>query len=108
MKIKVLGNLVDAQTRCEHYATPLDIIAIKFHCCNTYYPCFSCHEEVANHKTSVWPKNKFNTLAILCGVCQTEMSIYTYLNCENTCPHCNAAFNPKCQNHYHLYFDVEK
>ena len=27
----------------------LDVIAIKFKCCNKYYPCYKCHEEHESH-----------------------------------------------------------
>lgn len=47
--IIVKGRTTDDQTRCIHYHSAVDIIAIKFKCCNTYYPCFYCHEEEAGH-----------------------------------------------------------
>ena len=103
--IEIKGKLVDMQTRCVHYHSDLDIIAIKFKCCDTYYPCFSCHEEVAGHSAQVWGKNEFNVLAILCGACKKELTIRQYMESQATCPHCEAAFNPKCSNHYHLYFE---
>lgn len=31
---KVYGSLIDTETRCRHYFTEEDIIAIKFKCCN--------------------------------------------------------------------------
>ncbi len=33
-QIIVKGKLVDDQTRCVHYRSTLDVIAIKFKCCN--------------------------------------------------------------------------
>ena len=33
---KVYGSLIDTETRCRHYFTEEDIIAIKFKCCNKY------------------------------------------------------------------------
>ena len=54
----IKGKTVDNQTRCVHYHSDLDIIAIKFRCCNNYYPCFSCHEEATNHKVQTWNKNE--------------------------------------------------
>jgi uncharacterized CHY-type Zn-finger protein len=100
------GKLIDAQTRCSHYHSGLDIIAIKFRCCDTYYPCYSCHHEEANHTAEVWQKAEFDTKAILCGVCKTELTINDYLNSDSKCPNCQSAFNPKCSNHYHLYFET--
>jgi uncharacterized CHY-type Zn-finger protein len=101
---KVYGKTVDEQTRCEHYHSPLDVIAIKFKCCDRYYPCYQCHEETAGHKAAVWDKIEWDEKAILCGVCKTELTIMEYMNAANQCPHCNAAFNPGCSKHYHLYF----
>jgi N-acetyltransferase len=100
----VHGNLVDEQTRCIHYNTPKDIIAIKMKCCNAYYACITCHNEIANHQPVVWPLHEFDTKVILCGGCKNELTISTYLNSNYTCPYCAAAFNPKCSNHNHLYF----
>ena len=102
----IKGKLVDDETRCVHYHSPLDIIAIKFRCCDEYYPCFSCHDEEAGHKAEVWKRNEFEIKAILCGVCKTELTIAEYLSCNNQCPVCKSAFNPGCSNHYHLYFEV--
>jgi uncharacterized CHY-type Zn-finger protein len=34
------------------------------------------------------------------------MTIAEYLSGNNHCPHCNAAFNPNCNKHYHLYFET--
>jgi uncharacterized CHY-type Zn-finger protein len=102
----VKGKLTDDQIRCVHYHSTLDIIAIKFKCCNEYYPCYYCHEEEAGHTHQVWTTNEFDTKAILCGVCKNEMSIREYKDGHYHCPNCKAAFNPKCINHDHLYFET--
>ena len=104
-KISVKGKTVDNQTRCEHYHSDLDIIAIKFQCCKEYYPCYTCHAETADHQPQTWNKDEFDTLAILCGACQQELTIHQYLDSHATCPFCKAVFNPKCSNHYDLYFN---
>jgi uncharacterized CHY-type Zn-finger protein len=104
--IKVYGKTIDDNTRCRHYHSPVDIIAIKFKCCNKYYPCYQCHEEEADHAAQTWDKNDWNAKAILCGVCKTELTIREYVESGNICPDCNAAFNPDCSKHYHLYFEV--
>ena len=108
MQTLVQGILTDAFTRCQHYQSPLDIIAIKFKCCNTYYACIHCHEEIAKHKVALWPQNEWNSKAVLCGQCKTEISINEYFNSNYKCPNCRSAFNPKCSNHNHLYFDVKE
>lgn len=105
--INIYGKPIDQQTRCQHWHSELDVIAIKFKCCEKYYPCFSCHEEEADHEPKVWPKSEFDSKAILCGVCGTELSISDYQNSNNSCPNCKAAFNPGCSKHYHLYFETE-
>lgn len=97
--------MIDQQTRCTHYHSTSDVIAIKFKCCNQYYPCYQCHEEDADHASALWPLSDFNKKAILCGVCKTELTIHQYMNSHNTCPHCETSFNPNCARHYHLYFD---
>jgi len=103
----VRGIEVDDQTRCAHYHTDRDVIAIKFACCETYYPCFRCHDACVDHETEQWPPQAFDEPAVLCGVCETELSIQTYLDCDHECPNCGAAFNPGCRRHADRYFAVE-
>lgn len=105
--VLVKGQVIDDQTRCSHYHTQLDIIALKFKCCNTYYPCYSCHQEKADHAASTWELNERNEKAVLCGVCGNELTIQEYLNSNNTCSKCQSLFNPNCKKHYHLYFKVD-
>ena len=100
----VKGKTIDDQTRCVHYHSPLDIIAIKFKCCNEYYPCYFCHAEEAGHDAVRWSIEEFREKAILCGNCKNELTIEEYFNSNYQCPHCKAQFNPKCSNHNHLYF----
>jgi uncharacterized CHY-type Zn-finger protein len=101
----VHGRTVDAQTRCVHYHSPLDIVAIRFFCCGKYYPCYQCHNEAEDHIPQVWPRHRFHERAILCGVCRTELSIERY-RAADRCPECGSVFNPGCASHAHLYFDV--
>jgi uncharacterized CHY-type Zn-finger protein len=96
---------VDERTQCAHYHSERDIIAIKFKCCEAFYACIDCHRETADHAPVVWPKSEFDAQAIYCGSCKSTFSIASYLGCDNTCPACQAAFNPGCANHYHLYFE---
>ena len=81
----VHGPTVDDQTRCVHYRTELDVIAIRFACCGRYYPCYSCHDETADHESRPWPAGSGHELAVLCG--QDD-----------------AAFNPGCALHHPVYF----
>jgi len=102
----VKGNCIDTETRCVHYNSPLDIIAIKFKCCNDYYPCYECHKAATNHELIKWEKNEFNQKAILCGKCSVELTIQEYMESNHRCPACQSAFNPGCSKHYDLYFNI--
>lgn len=101
---QIYGEDVDRQTRCAHYHSELDIIAIKFNCCGKWYPCFECHAAAADHAAQVWPREKFDEPAVLCGSCGYQLTVRQYLDCQSRCPECEAAFNPGCAKHYHLYF----
>ncbi|RYY83647.1 MAG: hypothetical protein EOO15_20980 [Chitinophagaceae bacterium] len=105
--MNINGKPIDEQTRCVHYYSPLDIIAIRFKCCNEYYPCIHCHEETAGHAVERWRKEDWNSQAILCGACKYELTINEYMNCAYTCPSCGAPFNQGCRNHNHFYFEME-
>ena len=82
----VLGPTVDDKTRCVHYRTELDIIAIRFACCGDYYPCHLCHEETADHPSFPWPAGSDGELAVLCGECRVELTIAEYRGAAS-CPH---------------------
>lgn len=78
----VHGIGLDNETRCTHY-----------------------HNESEDHTPVPWSKSEFDEHAILCGVCDTTLSIKEYMETDH-CPHCDAQFNPRCAAHYPLYFDV--
>jgi uncharacterized CHY-type Zn-finger protein len=103
--VNIYGAVVDNETRCVHYHTEKDIIAIKFICCNRYYPCYKCHEEHADHSIERWPHEHFDELAILCGSCHEELTILQYMN-TTSCLHCGAFFNDRCAAHYPIYFEL--
>ena len=100
---RVLGPTVDDQTRCIHYRTPLDIIAIQFACCLEFYPCHVCHSETADHPARQWPVEHRQARAVLCGACGHRLSIAEYLDTDG-CPACEMPFNPGCKLHRDLYF----
>lgn len=104
---EVYGIDVDSETRCAHWNSPLDIIAIKFKCCGRWYPCFDCHAAIADHKHVVWPRAEFAEKAILCGACGHKLSVDEYLTGNGACPSCQSPFNTGCANHYHLYFEAD-
>ena len=101
----VFGLDLDAETRCAHWRTPLDIVAIKMRCCGDYYACRVCHDAMADHPAKVWPRADWSEPAVLCGACGAEMSVNAYLACDNHCPSCAAPFNPGCKLHHHYYFE---
>ena len=105
--LPVYGVDVDPETRCAHYHTERDVVALKFGCCEAYYPCFRCHNAVADHDLEPWPRARFDDPAVLCGVCGTELTVEAYLEADHECPHCEAPFNPGCGDHAPRYFEGE-
>ncbi len=101
---EVRGIGLDKQTRCAHYRTDLDILAIRMKCCGVYYACKDCHEVLAGHPIEVWPQAEWTERAVLCGACAYEMTIDHYMTSGYTCPNCGASFNPGCRKHYQFYF----
>ena len=101
---EIYGTGIDPQTRCSHYHSGEDIIAIKFACCGKWFPCFECHADEADHAVQVLPREKFDEQAVLCGACGHQLTVRQYLDCGSKCPSCEASFNPGCAKHYHLYF----
>lgn len=103
---RVRGVDVGPETRCAHYGSDRDVVAIRFRCCEAFYPCFECHEAVADHPAARWPAGEFDAPAVLCGVCGAELSVADYLGCDHECPACGAGFNPGCAGHHDRYFEV--
>ncbi|WP_370532047.1 CHY zinc finger protein [Clavibacter sp. VKM Ac-2872] len=99
----VRGPAVDAETRCVHYGSALDVVALRAPCCDAWYPCHLCHAAVADHPLEVIPRSAHHLPAALCGVCRATMTVSEYLAAD-ACPSCGAAFNPGCAAHAHLYF----
>ena len=102
---RVRGLDLDAETRCRHYHSVVDVIALRFRCCGEWYPCFECHAACADHPAAVWKADERHHHAVLCGVCGHRLTIAEYLGCESRCPACAASFNPGCARHRHLYFE---
>jgi uncharacterized CHY-type Zn-finger protein len=103
---EVYGLALDPATRCQHWHSSTDIIAIRMACCNKYYACYECHAALAGHPAQPWPRAAFDTPAVLCGACGAQLTIRAYLESHYRCPACAAEFNPRCELHYPLYFDV--
>ena len=104
---KIHGLLVDQQTRCQHYHQKEDVVAIKFKCCQKYYPCYQCHEVCEEHSMKQWDRDDVEQVAVFCGMCKTEMTINAYLS-SSQCPYCQASFNPGCAKHYNKYFTTSQ
>lgn len=103
--VPLRGVAVDAQTRCAHYDGPLDVVALRCACCDTYHPCHRCHEETAGHAAEPWPRARVDEPAVLCGACGRTLTARAYLDGGHACPACGAAFNPGCAAHRDLYFE---
>lgn len=103
---EVHGIDVNAHTGCAHYSSDLDIVAIKFKCCNRYYACYQCHEDLEIHPAVVWEEDELYTKAVLCGRCGYEHTILEYISSNNRCQSCASHFNPKCKLHWDLYFKM--
>ncbi|WP_092800561.1 CHY zinc finger protein [Klenkia marina] len=102
-EVELGGRLVDGQSRCEHYRTELDVVAIRFACCTPFWACHLCHAACADHPAVVWPADDRGAHAVVCGVCRSTLSVTDYVDADG-CPSCGAAFNPGCRLHHHLYF----
>lgn len=101
----VHGVGLDAQTRCAHWHSPLDVVAIRMRCCGRYYACRECHDGLESHAAEVWPRDEWDQRAILCGVCRGELTITEYVEGPSRCPACGAGFNPGCKDHHGRYFE---
>src|ERR1700678_1953699 len=99
----VRGIRVDTQTRCAHYNSAVDVVAIRMKCCDVYFACKDCHDELVDHRLEPWPPGDRDQYAVLCGVCGSELTIAQYLESSAHCPICNASFTPRCREHYDYY-----
>ncbi|HLR74776.1 MAG TPA: CHY zinc finger protein [Virgibacillus sp.] len=95
---------IDRETRCHHYQTEKDRIAIKFYCCKQFFPCYQCHADYGCGKRAVWPRDQFHMKAVLCGTCGYTLTVTQYLMSGDKCPSCQSPFNPGCSRHTSLYF----
>lgn len=110
-QVKLAGRLVDNHTRCSHYHTVKDIIALKFKCCGIYWPCYQCHLEIsacqATQRYSTEELKFQSMFVILCGQCYNELTFDEYNRNTYKCIYCDSEFNPGCLLHYDLYFDLQ-
>lgn len=101
---RVRGVDVGPETRCAHYDSERDVVALGFACCDAYFPCFRCHEALADHDAER-PSVESSAAAVLCGGCGAELTPREFVDGAHECPECGAAFNPGCEDHYERYFD---
>lgn len=99
----VQGAVVDAQARCVHYRSDLDVVALRFRCCGDWYPCVRCHDAAVSHPREVWEAEAADRHAAMCGRCGMTLSISQYRR-STACPACGAGFNPRCAGHHAMYF----
>ena len=120
-RVPLRGVAVDPDTRCAHWDSALDVVALRFGCCGAFSPCHACHAATADHEPEPWPRPRFDDPAVLCGVCGTTLSARAYLDGDSegrspsasratpdddACPACGAAFNPGCRRHRDRYFEA--
>ena len=103
--VPLRGVAVGPETRCKHWDSDLDIVALRFGCCEVFSPCHACHAETADHDPEPWPRARFDDPAVLCGACGATLSARMYLDSSDACPACGAAFNPGCRRHRNRYFE---
>ena len=133
--VPLRGIAVDPETRCAHWESDLDVVALRFGCCATFSPCHTCHAETADHDPEPWPRARFDEPAVLCGACGATLSARVYLDGDSegqspsgnraspgdnegrspsgsrakpdddACPVCGTAFNPECRRHRDRYFE---
>ncbi|ELZ42735.1 zinc finger CHY domain protein [Halorubrum saccharovorum DSM 1137] len=134
--VPLRGVAVDPETRCAHWDSAVDVVALRFGCCETYYPCDACHDAATDHEAEPWPRDRFDEAAVLCGACGATLTAREYLDGDSegqspsgnrappddgeaqraagsrerpdddACPRCDAAFNPGCRAHRDRYFEV--
>jgi len=101
---RMRGIEVDRQTRCVHYPSAVDIVAIKMRCCGVYYACKDCHIALAGHAIAVWPRGEGRSGRFCAGL-RAEMTDSEYLDCESPVPGLRGGFNPGCKGHWEFYFE---
>jgi uncharacterized CHY-type Zn-finger protein len=104
--MRLRGRPVDAQSRCVHWSGPTDVVAFRFACCDGWWPCHACHEASAGHPAKPWPRSRFAEPSVLCGACQSPLTVPQYLAGGDACLLCGAPFNPRCRPHHPLYFEA--
>ncbi|TWT11350.1 hypothetical protein FRX54_03460 [Streptococcus sp. sy004] len=99
----IYGDVVDLETRCLHYHSARDIVALRCFSCRRYYPCYHCHDTYEQHTYQAYSSQSEDEV-VFCGACQIGMTALAYRQGKSVCPNCSAAFNPACKEHESIYF----
>ncbi len=94
-----IQGAIDADGRCRHWHTLVDVIANKSHTCGGWFACSLCHAELTDHDLGPMPKDE---LCVMCGACGRTMTYAEYSAYK--CPACGHAFNTGCALHAGTYF----
>ncbi|WP_438835700.1 CHY zinc finger protein [Streptococcus pluranimalium] len=43
------GIVIDDNSRCQHYHSSQNIVALKYADCHSYYACYKCHGAMESH-----------------------------------------------------------
>ena len=101
--MRVFGLEIDEETRCLHYHSDLDIVALKCWVCQDYFSCYQCHDALRDHPFVAYPSKQKSDKVVLCGACRAELTIQDYQE-KMACSFCQRQFNPACQKHHSIYF----
>ncbi|MDR0837726.1 MAG: hypothetical protein LBM94_05950 [Propionibacteriaceae bacterium] len=99
--VPILGVDVDAQGRCFHWHSDVDVIANYCCVCDAFWACSKCHEELADHDFGRTPEDD-PAPNVMCGACGARFSYVTYW-ASSECGTCGHAFNERCHLHKDLY-----
>ena len=92
--IQVYGDILDEETRCQHYHSERDIIA-KCFACQKYYPCFLCHDRYEDHASSGLSCESLRRSSSPLWPLQDRVDYFSvHLGCEDACPSVLILFNP--------------
>lgn len=101
--MQIRGVDVDEQGRCAHYRSARDVVANRCATCGDYWACHACHAEVTDHPFGRMPVAA--QASVLCGACSHAMDYAAY-SAAAACPRCGHPFNPGCELHAPLYFEI--
>lgn len=99
----IKGINVDYQGRCQHWHSAVDIVANLCAKCKCFYACYECHDVMNLHKFEPMSINN-EERAVMCGVCNYQMTVWSYQHSNYQCPNCHHAFNQRCSLHNNTYF----